>query len=261
MGRWWGVPAHPGSLPPSPAQRSRGSPCLRQGSGEARRAGTQTSSGFRATRAAGPALSRFLQDRARHGPEAPRGTHPHIPPKLLACSRLLEAGDLHSPPWVRACHSPTAKTWGSCDRGGGAAHLGQVRSGDSPSGSYRCSPAQQPGPRADPNVPLCAQGWRSRMSCVQLSYWEPRPTGLGGEAKPAQPDRKVSVAWGTPWRFHWGFHCGCVPPHPALPLPPGSLPRVPLPSPRHREGTTSVRVPLISGARGDPEGGREATTS
>lgn len=69
-------------------------------SGKAHRAGTQTRSGFRATRAAGPAPSHFLQDRARHGPEAPRGTDSLVPPELQAWSRLLGAGDLHSPPWV-----------------------------------------------------------------------------------------------------------------------------------------------------------------
>lgn len=198
MGRRWGVPARPGSPPPSPAQRSRGSHCPRRAEREGPQGRDADPLGL-----PGDAGSRPGSEPLPAGPRPPRprGSPGHGLSRSPRAPGLVQAPGSRRPPLTpvglsRDCHSPTAKTWGSCDRGGGAAHLGQVRSGDSPSGGYRCSPAQQPGPRADPSVPLCAQGCRSRMFCVHLSYWEPRLPGLGAEAKPAQPAGRVSVAWG-----------------------------------------------------------------
>lgn len=164
LGALVGVPSRPGTAPLSPVQRSQGSHCPRRAerSAKAHGAGTRTSSGFRATRAAGLTPSHFLRDRACQGPEIPPG-------KVLPSPGPQAPGLVRTPGSLRPpltpvhqrcdCHSPAAKTWGSRVSVSVAAHLGQVRSGDSPSGGNRCSPAQQPGPRADPSVPLCAEGW------------------------------------------------------------------------------------------------------
>lgn len=133
-------------------------------------AGTRTSSGFRATRAAGMTPSNFLWDRACQGPEVPPGKV--LPSPGPQAPGLVRTPGSRRPPLTPVdqscdCHSPASKTWGSRDRVSVAAHLGQVRSGDSPSGGNRCSPAQQPGPRADPSVPLCAKGWP--QGCPEFS--------------------------------------------------------------------------------------------
>lgn len=54
-------------------------------------------------------------------------------------------------------------------------------------GGGRCSPAQRPGPRADPSVPLCAQG------CPTLSPGSCGRRSLGAEAKLAQPAGRGSL--------------------------------------------------------------------
>lgn len=156
-------------------------------SGKAQTASTRTGLGFRAARAASPAPRHFLRDRAL--PEGPRQGAPGPPstrPGPTSGSRRLPLTPVGL---SRDCHSSAAKTWGARDRGGGAAYLGQVRSSDSPSGRNRCSPAQHPGPRTDPSVPLCAQGWRSRMSGTQLSgVGSPaaKPGGRG-QTRPTSP--------------------------------------------------------------------------
>lgn len=123
----------------------------------------------------------------------------------------------------RDCRPSVAKAWGARDRGGGAAHLGQVRSSDSPSGRNRCSPAQHPGPgqtQASRFVPKA--GAQECLAFNSLESAPPRP-GLGAEARPAQPalrtpePRRNSLEI-PPTLGHLLWLCS------SSALPPGSLP-------------------------------------
>lgn len=187
LGRCWESPRAP--APPLPRAKVR-EPLPSSGgrSGEAQAAGTATSSGFRGTRAAGPAAGHFLRDRARHGPGGPL-PGPQAP-GLVGAPR---AGDLHSHPvgWSCDCHSPAAETRALRERASAAAHRGQVRGGDGPGGGDRCSPAPQPGPRADPSVPFVPKaGLKAALPSAPggcgRQTWRQRPN------RPNQPLR-VSV--------------------------------------------------------------------
>lgn len=96
LGALVGVPARPGTAPSPPRKGHEEATALVGRSGKAQAAGTRTSSGFRETRAAGPAPSHFLRDRARQGPggpllgpqapglvRAPRSQRPPLTPRRL----------------------------------------------------------------------------------------------------------------------------------------------------------------------------------
>nr|XP_008534149.1 PREDICTED: serine/arginine repetitive matrix protein 2-like [Equus przewalskii] len=101
-------------------------------------AGTQTSSGFRATRSAGPAPCHFLRDRVRHGPEAPRGeAHPGRPSSSPGPRSREPATSTHPRGSEPRLPLTCCQDLGLARPRGGAAHLVQVRSGDSPGGGGR----------------------------------------------------------------------------------------------------------------------------
>lgn len=118
-----------------------------------------------------PAPSHFLRDRAR-GPAAPRAPD----------SRPAAALGGQRPPLTFAGLIATATHLlpglGLARGGGGAAHLSQVRSGNSPGGGSRCGPAPQPGRGRTPASRSAPEADAGGCAAAR----EPLPV-----AKPAQP--------------------------------------------------------------------------
>lgn len=85
-----------------------------------------------------------------------------------------------------------AQTRGSRGREGGAAHLGQVRGGDSPGDGGRCGPAQRPGRGRTLASRFAPAGWLVFQKVLRSALWGRGRWAWGqGPNRPYQP----GLAW------------------------------------------------------------------
>ena len=255
-----------GALVGVPARSALPLPLLRKGQEkaaarvrsrwEAREAGKRTGSGFRATRAARPAPSYFLRDRARA--DAPRGKQP---PASQAPGLALTSGT-RRPPLTpvalnRDCYSSAARTRAvPATAGAGRLTWGRCAAATAPAATTGAAPPNTQGQGRTQVSRFVPKAGAEASQAAQLPSRElqARPAA---EAKAHQPALRVL----EPRRDSLE-----IPPSPGAPfvvlllspallLPPGSLPCLQPRNPRCRGSRASVRCPS-RGSPWEPAGGR-----
>lgn len=251
-----GVPARP-ALPLPLLRKGQEKAAARVRSRwEAREAGKRTGSGFRATRAARPAPSYFLRDRARA--DAPRGKQP---PASQAPGLALTSGT-RRPPLTpvalnRDCYSSAARTRAvPATAGAGRLTWGRCAAATAPAATTGAAPPNTQGQGRTQVSRFVPKAGAEASQAAQLPSRElqARPTA---EAKAHQPALRVL----EPRRESLE-----IPPSPGAPfvvlllspallLPPGSLLCLQPRNPRCRGSRASVRCPP-RGSPWEPAGGR-----